>query len=191
VIAAIGIAAFVLFARQLVTDIGVNPDTGEITQCSLISNDELNQIFGGKDAEAHPLGGIVEATVGQLLDKRILKDAGDCWIVGSGTTTAVTGRIAAQDSGNASGDFQAAKSAAQTGGYFAGDVTGVGDEAFCTAATDVYAFGILVRSGNRLAYVSLLDNAASIGDWQTGPNGEITSPATCQLAGEIASAVLR
>src|SRR5437764_217654 len=79
----------------------VNPDTGERQECPLVSNDELNVIFGGSTAQARPMGGIFRSTVGQFLDNRVLKDASDCWIVGSGTTTAVTGRIAAIDGVNA------------------------------------------------------------------------------------------
>jgi hypothetical protein len=190
VLAIVAVAALFFIGRQFVNDLGINPDTGQIQECQLVSNAQLNQIFGGTDAEAHPLGGIVDATVGQFLDKRILATANDCWIVGSGTSTTVTGRIAAADSSNASGDFQSAKSAAQAAGYYAGDVSGVGDEAFCTGATDVYSFGILARSGGRLTYVSLVNGGQSIGDWQTADNGEITSPATCQVAAEIAKAVL-
>jgi hypothetical protein len=192
VIAAIGIGALVIFTRQLASDIGVNPDTGQVQSCSLITNDQLDSIFGGTNASALPMGGLVDATIGQLLDKRVIKDADDCWIVASGTSTAVTGRIAAQDGLNGSGDYQAARSAAQQGKYFGGDVSGYGDEAFCTGASDAGSFGILVRSGGRLVYVSLLDpTSGAIGNWETTSDGVTISPDTCSLAGEIAAAVLK
>jgi hypothetical protein len=191
VIAVIGVGALFLLGRQLVSDLGVDPETGATRECPIVSNDELNQIFGSDDAAALPMGGLVDATIGQVLDKRVLKDAEDCWILGSGTGTAVTGRIAAQDGVNASGDFQAAKAAAQAGEFFGGDVSGYGDEAFCTGGSTALSFGILVRSGGRLAYVSLIDNTRAIGDWEETDDGVTISPDTCQLAGEIANAALR
>jgi len=192
VIAVIGVGALFVFSRQLVSDLGVNPDTGETQECQLVSDDELDAIFGGRDAQALPMGGIFDATIGQLLDKRVLKDANDCWIVASGTSTAVSGRIAAQDGIDASGGFQAAKSAAQAGDYFGGDIPGYGDEAFCTGVSQAGSFGILVRSGGRLVYVSLLDpKSGAIGDWETSDDGVTISPDTCKLAGEVALAVVR
>jgi hypothetical protein len=192
VIAVLGIAALVFFSRQLVSGFGVNPDTGQAQQCTLITDEKLDAVFGGNGAQTLPLQGFANATFGQLLDKRILKDADSCWIVASGTDQEVTGRIAAQDGLNASGDFQSAKSAAQEGGYFAGDLSGFGDEAFCTSMSQVGSFGILVRSGGRLVYVSLLDpRSGTIGDWVTTPDGLVTSPDTCKLAGEVAAAVLQ
>src|SRR3954452_10482840 len=192
VVAVILLAAAFFFFRQVASDIGVNPDTGEVRECPLISNDELNVVFGGDGAQALPLGGVFGQTVGRFLDNRALKDASACWILGSGTSTTVTGRIAATDAVNASGDYQAAKAAAQAGKYYGGDVSGYGDEAFCTGVSDVGSFGILVRSGGRLAYVSLLNPPSGpIGDWQTSDDGVTTSPDTCALAGSIANAVLR
>jgi hypothetical protein len=192
VLAILAVAGILILGRQVVSDLGVNPDTGEVTECSLVSNDKLNAVFGGSDAQAMPMGGIADATIGQVLDKRILRDAPDCWIVASGTAQSVTGRIAAQDGLNASGDFQSAKAAAQAGGYFGGDAPGIGEEAFCTGASEAGSFGILVHSGGRLVYVSLLDpRSGAIGDWVITQDGVTTSPDTCQLAGEIAAAVLQ
>ena len=75
----------------------------------------------------------------------------------------MTGRLARQDGGDASGDYQRARQEAEAGGYFAGDAGGVGDEAFCTGMSEAGSFGILVRAGGNLAYVSLLDPAAMEG----------------------------
>jgi hypothetical protein len=192
VLVIIAVAALFVLGRQMVSDLGVNPDTGQVTECSLVSNDKLDAVFGGSNAQAMPMGGIADATIGQVLDKRVLKDAPDCWIVASGTAQSVTGRIAAQDGLNASGDFQSAKSAAQADGYFGGDAQGFGEEAFCTGASEAGSFGILVHSGGRLVYVSLLDpRSGAIGDWVVTPDGVTTSPETCRLAGEIAAAVLQ
>ncbi len=120
-------------------------------------------------------------------------DASDCWILTSGTETSVTGRIAKQDSINASGDFQAAKAKASDGKFFGGDLSGVGDEAFCTGASEQSpSFGVLVRQGGSLVYVSLIDPTfATQGDWETTADGVLISPETCNLAGQVAAAVLR
>jgi hypothetical protein len=145
----------------------------------------------GTDAQALPMGAIANATIGLVLDQRVLKDAPDCWIAGS-SSTSVTGRLARQDGGDTSGDFQKAKKAAQDGGYFAADVSGYGDEAFCTTASDAISFGILVRSGGKLAYVSLIDpTAMQDGNFQMNDNGQMVSPDTCATAGEIAKAMLK
>ena len=56
--------------------------------------------------------------------------------------------------------YQRARQEAEAGGYFAGEASGVGDEAFCTGMSEAGSFGILVRAGGNLAYVSLLDPAA-------------------------------
>ena len=190
ILAAIAIS---IFSAKLIEGIGVNPD-GSIKTCDLITAQELQAQLGA-DAQALPMGGIVDATIGQLLDQRILKDKPDCWIVGSGDTTTAkqtgtTGRLALQDGGDTSGDYNRYRQAAQDGGYFAGDVSGYGDQAFCTAASEAGSFGILVRSGGKLAYVSLIDPTALAGSVQTGANGVLTSPETCAHAGEIAKAML-
>ena len=137
------------------------------------------------------MGGLVDNTVGRVLDRRALPDATDCLIVGA-SATSVTGRLARQDGGDASGDYQRARQEAEAGGYFAGEANGVGDEAFCTGMSEAGSFGILVRSGGDLAYVSLFDPTA----WedrvlQTDANGVTVSPETCARAGAVALAMLR
>ncbi len=185
----IGVIGITVLGIKFAESVGVNPD-GSRKACELISTDDLRAAVG-RDAEAMPMGGLVDSTIGQLLDQRILKDAPDCWIVGSGDSS-VTGRIARQGGGDASGDFRKARQAAQDAGYLADDVSGFGDEAFCTNATEVASFGILVRSGGRLAYVSLIDpKSMQDGGFETGPNGEMTSPRTCALAGAIARGMLK
>ena len=110
----------------------------------------------------------------------------------STSATSATGRLARQDGGDASGDFQLARQAAESGGYFAGDASGVGDEAFCTGMSEAGSFGILVRAGGNLAYVSLFDPTAMEDNArQTDANGVIVSPETCARAGAVALAMLR
>lgn len=190
---AIGIVLLVLLVigvsilgQRFVEDMGIDPD-GTLTECAIVSSADVSDALDGS-AEALPLGGIVDATVGQLLDKRVIPDAEDCWIAGDNTPT---GRIARQ-SGDASGSFRSARDAAQDGGYFAGDVSGLGDDAFCTGMSEAGSFGVLVRRGDTLVYVSLINADLTGGSgFVTNADGVVTSPATCELAGRIAQQVTR
>ena len=107
--------------------------------------------------------------------------------------TSAAGRLARQDGGDASGDFQRGRQAAQDGGYFGGDVGGFGDEAFCTSACarPCRSASSSAPAGD-LAYVSLIDPAAmENGDLDVRRDGQMISPKTCAMAGEIALAMLR
>ena len=189
VLVIIGIIGIAVLGMRFAEDLGVNPD-GSTKACEFITNEELGAALGG-DAEALPMGDLVDSTVGQVLDRRALADAPDCWIVSS-SANSLTGRLARQDGGDASGDFQRARQGAEAGGYFAGEASGVGDEAFCTGMSETGSFGILVRLGGNLAYVSLFDPATMESrDFQTDANGVIVSPEACAQAGEVALAMLR
>ena len=120
VLGIIGIIGISIFSIRFAEDLGVNPD-GSIKACELITNEELGAALGG-EAQAAPLGGLVDSTVGLVLDRRVLPDAPACWIVGSSAASA-TGRLARQDGGDASGDYQRARQDAEAGGYFAGDAS--------------------------------------------------------------------
>jgi hypothetical protein len=178
--------AVTVLGMKFAQDLGIGPD-GNVAQCSLISNSDLASVLGG-DATAMPLGGIADATIGQLLDKRIIPTAEDCWIVGS---NAGTGRIARQTGGDASGTFRSAKDTAKSGNYYAGDVSGVGDEAFCTGMSEAASFGVLVRSGDRLVYVSLIGTDIGSSNFQPNAEGVVVSPETCKLGQEVAKKILR
>lgn len=180
VLVIIGVIGITALGMKLADDLGVNPD-GTTKTCELITDGELEQVLGS-GAQALPMGGIADATIGQVLDKRVIADAPDCW-VSSASDSATTGRVARQDGGDASGDFRSARQTAQGGVYFDGDVAGLGDEAFCTAISEFGAAGILVRSGGRLVYVSLIDMATL--DGSEGPQH------ACAVAAEIASRMLR
>ena len=188
VIAVIGVIGISIVGMRFAEDMGVNPD-GSFDSCELVNADDVRAIIG--PAEVLPMGGLVDSTIGQLLDQRILGDAPDCWIIAE-SENSVTGRLARLDGGDASGDFARYRQAAQDGGYFAGAVSGVGEEAFCTSATEAMSFGVLVRSGGRLAYVSLIDPAAmQSSEFEFNEDGMMISPKTCAVAGQIAQAMLR
>jgi hypothetical protein len=187
VLGIIGVVALGAFANQFVSDMGLNED-GTFSECELISAGELQAILGS-DAIATPLGGLVDSTMGQLLDKRVLGDAPDCWLI-SDEASSVTGRLARQD-GNAAAAYAAALQLARDGGYYAGDLS-AGDEAFCTGMSEVGSFGALVRRGDSVAYVALIDaEAMQASDFEIGDDGVISSGRVCALAGELAEASLR
>jgi hypothetical protein len=189
IVGAIGVVLVIVaivglvFAAGKLTEGMVNPD-GTLKSCTLISDQDLSEALDA-DAQALPLDGIWDATMGNVLDKRVLKDAEDCWIaVGSGVSTsatadAATGRLAASSGGDASGAFRQEKEKANRDGYFASDVSGLGDEAFCTALSEMGSAGVLVRSGDRLAYVSLVT---------ADPSG---GSDTCATAQQVAKRMLR
>lgn len=183
--------ALAAFGIQFAQDMGFNTD-GTRKSCDLISDDRLAQVMGGAPT-AMPLGGLVDATMGQVLDKRVLADAPDCWLVGS-SGSSVTGRLALEDLANAAGAFAREKDGAKSGGYFAYETTGSdgpGDEAFCTGVSKALSVGVLARSGNRLAYVSLIDGRGAGTDLETTADGVTTSPAMCDLAAHVAQEMLR
>ncbi len=141
---------------KFASDMGFNPD-GSITECEFISTDELTAIVGG-EAQVMPLGGLVDATIGQVLDKRILADAPDCWLVrrqraARAPPAGSPGRTAATRPATS----RARAVERRDRWLLRGDVSGVGDEAFCTGVSNAMSVGVLVRSGGRLAYVSLID----------------------------------
>jgi hypothetical protein len=186
VVAIVGFLALGALVSQFASDMGIDGE-GNLKTCELIAAGDVESILG-PDAQATPMGGLVDNTIGRALDQRILPDAPDCWLI-SGMGSNVTGRIAQQD-GNASGTFASSRQAAEAGGYFAGDAS-FGDEAFCTAMTEVGSFGILVRRGDSLAYVSLLDaDMMEAQNFEVGPDGQLVSAQTCDLAGRIAEATL-
>ncbi len=174
-------------AQRLTQEEGVSPD-GSMNECAFVSSADASDALG-VEVGAVPLGGLVDATVGQILDKRVIPDAEECWVVGGSTAT--TGRIARQVGDDASGSFNAARATAIASAYFAGDVSGLGDQAFCTGMSEAESFGVLVLRGDTLVYVSLIDPAVAGLDRQTNSDGVVTSPKTCALAQEVAKKVLR
>ncbi len=185
VLVVIVIVALSIIGMRFAQDLGVNSN-GTLTECAIVSSADVSDALGGK-AEALPLGGIVDATIGQVLDKRVIPNADDCWVAGDNTAT---GRVARQAGGDAAGAFRSAKAAAMAGAYFAGDVSGVGDEAFCTGMSEADSFGVLTRRGDTLVYVSLIDPATAVSGMQTNSDGVVISPQTCALAQAVARKVL-
>jgi len=188
IVLVIGMIGIIFLGGQLVTSMGINSD-GTLRQCPFVSDSRLAASLG-TDVHASELTGFFDATVGRALDKRVLGDATDCWVAEGTNTTAGFGRIALYNGSDAASRFQE-EHAQAADAYLAQDLTGVGDEAFCTGVSDTGMSGVLVRRGDTLVYVSLLDTAFASGDgFQTSDTGVLFSPQTCRLAQQVAAAVL-
>ncbi len=182
----IAVAGIVFLGNQIIKSVPVD-EQGNLQDCPFVSNEQLSSVLGA-GTKAVPLTGFFDATIGIILDKRVLPDDEDCWITSDGATG--TGRIARYQGSDAAARFQAEKQAAQptsedqgngltleTAGYFAGDVSGVGDEAFCTDFSTGLMEGVLVRKGDTLVYVSL-------------QGGTDSAESTCEQAQQVAQAIL-
>jgi hypothetical protein len=184
------IAFIALFAAgsSFVGGLGVDSN-GNFKDCPIVSTAQLQTVLGS-DAQAAPLSGLANSTIGAALDKRILPNADNCW-VGAGTSPDSTqasgafGRIAKYSGGDAASVFAQEKAKASSGGYLASEVPGVGDEAFCTGWSDYPATGALVRKGNDLVYVSFLIGETFTFDQASGDTGILYSPSACQDAVKI------
>ena len=183
----VAVIAVTALGMRFASDMGVNPD-GTLKSCEIVSNENLATVLPG-EPQAMPMQGLVDATIGQVLDKRVLKDASDCWLVTD--QSSVTGRLARQDTGDGASAFANEKANAESGAYYAKPITGVGDEAFCTGVSEAMSVGVLARSGNRLVYVSLIDGEVSPSDLTPTDGGVVTSAKTCDLAAKVAQVLLK
>ena len=207
VILAIALVAFVALAGTLISyfvgDLGGPDGGGGIDdQCEILSDADARTLFGGS-ADAIDLSGLSDATIGFILDKRVLATAPDCWVTDG--DNAYIARIARYEGGDAASVFALERQAAEptsedqgggitvtTDGYNGGDVTGLGDEAFCTGISQGIMAGVLVRQGDRLIYVSVgPPDENQPPEMGTGQNGVVVAPALCAFAQEVASFMLR
>jgi hypothetical protein len=149
--------------------------------------------------------GLYDATIGLVADKRALTDDQDCIILDGQRAYLV--RVALHQGGDAQQVFANERKKAQpvtvdqggglsttSEGYDGGDVSGLGDEAFCTTISPAIMGGVLVRQGDRVVYVSVgaeaegaspIDLAPASGD----DNG-LLSPTLCSIAQDVARQVL-
>ena len=148
VIAAIGL---VIAGGRLVDEIQKNPDAMFGGECPFVGPSEVSDALG-TDAQVFEVDGFVGGTMGAILDRRLLADAPDCYIVSDDGTT---GRIAVLDGGGE----EAFAAAAAAGDRIRAQDTDIGDEAFCTTTDGNGSAGVLVRFGERVVYVSVLDQS--------------------------------
>jgi hypothetical protein len=196
----VGVAALVFLGNRVVQSIGVDPE-GNLQPCPFVTNEELSSVLG-PGTEALPLQGFFDATLGLILDKRVMPDDEDCWITSDGANG--TGRIARYQGPDAAAKYLAEREQAQptsedqgggvtleNPGYFGGDLSGFGDEAFCTGISDAIMAGVLVRQGDTLVYVSLLGGVDVGPGLGATPSGVVVSQSTCERAQEVARAILQ
>jgi hypothetical protein len=183
VLGVIGIIGMMFFARSFVEGLGVNPD-GSLKECPYLPDAELDAAIG-RDGYALPLSGIIGQIATESVDARILPKADGCWIVSE--EPPLIGRVAVVDSGDAATQFATIKATGE-GDYTGPAVSGLGDEAFCTGMSTGIGSGVLVRQGNRLVFVSLVDQGLA-SDLEFDEDVPY-SPSTCALAQRVAAAAL-
>jgi hypothetical protein len=149
VILVVGGIALSFFVSQLVEQVQEDPDAVFGGECELVSSFEVGDALR-QDVEVLALEGLADGMMGSFLDKRLLPDATDCWILGDGTT----GRIAVVDT-DAETVFRTSRAEAEAS-FLYGDIEGIGDEAFCTTIDQQGSGGVLVRFDQRVVYVSLV-----------------------------------
>ena len=185
-------AVLVFIGGQIVKSVPIDSQ-GNLAPCAIVSDEKLSSVLG-PGTQAIPLEGIFDTLLGLVLDKRVIPDAEDCFISADKGNSG-TGRIARYVGSDAAARFQQEKQNAQptsqdkgngltveNPGYFGGDVSGVGDEAFCTDDSEAFMSGVLVRQGDTLVYVSLLGGAGF---------GSSSSETSCELAQKVAKIILQ
>jgi hypothetical protein len=211
VIAIVALALFAFVLSRLVGDFlggaggpdGFGGGDGGSTDgaCALLPDDEARQVLGGNADAIELSGGLYELSIGLIIDKRVLPDAPDCWVTeGEKSFMARVARsdgngaaVYAQEKANAqpTSEDQGGGVSVENPGYFGGDVSGLGDEAFCTGLSPTIMAGVVVRQGDSVVYASvgppeegqLVPNMGSEGD-------VVTAPDLCLLAQELAREVL-
>lgn len=195
-VVAIVVGLFLILGQlfsNIATNLGVNGDGTIGDECPFLSDADARTVFGG-NADAFELSGLYDASLGLILDKRVLTNAQDCGV--SDGATAYVARIAMYQGGDAASVFEAERTAAEptsddqgggvsieNPGYLGGDVAGLGDEAFCTDISPAIMAGVLVRQGERVVYVSV--GSASEADPTVDPSE------LCSVAQEVARFMLR
>ncbi len=208
VILAIGLVAFVALAGTLLNSIAGNlggdggGGTGIDADCPFLSDADARTLFGGS-ADAIELSGLTDATIGFVIDKRVLSTAPDCWVTDG--DKAYIARIARYQGNDAASVFGVERQAAEpssddqgggitvtTEGYNAGEVSGLGDEAFCTGVLPTGMAGVLVREGDRVVYVSVGPaNENEPPQMGLSDGRVVTAPELCSFSQEVARFILR
>ena len=195
VLAAIAVIGFVAVAGALFGNVASNLGGvgGADDNCVFLSDEDARTVFGG-NADAIELAGLYDASIGLIIDKRVLANAPDCWVTEG--AKAYIARIAVYQGGDAASVFATERAEAEATsedqgdgvtienpGYLGGDVSGLGDEAFCTDISPAIMAGVLVREGDRVLYVSV---GSANEDQPTLDPAEL-----CTFAQEVARFMLR
>lgn len=150
----VGVVAAVILGGRLVGEIADNPDGFFGGPCPIADPSEVSEAVGAP-VDVFELEGFMGGTMDLLLDKRLLPAAPDCYAVGD---DGFIGRIAVED-GDGQTVFDEARRVAEES-FLERELAGIGDEAFCTTVSESGSSGVLVRWGERVAYVSVADGNA-------------------------------
>ncbi|MEX1169301.1 MAG: hypothetical protein WEE50_04075, partial [Chloroflexota bacterium] len=202
ILVVIGVAAFVFFVGSFVNNLGVGENGSIGDDCLFLSDAEARAVLGG-DADATELAGLYDVSIGIVIDKRVLADAPDCLV--SEGNAAHLARVALYQGGDAADVVATERQRAaptsqdqgggitlENAGYYGGEASGIGNEAFCTGLSDAIMAGVLVRQGDRVVYVSVgpPSEGEQVPDMDITPDGVVTSPGLCALAQDLARAIL-
>jgi hypothetical protein len=194
VLVVVALVAFVALAGTLFNNLTGNLSNGDAFggDCAFLSDADAKTVFGG-NADAFDLSGLADASIGLIIDKRVLPNAPDCWVTEG--DKAYIARIALYQGSDASSVFTAEFNASlpssqdqgggvtiENPGYFGGEVSLAGDEAFCTDLSAAIMAGVLVRQGDRVVYVSV---------GSANENQPADASALCSFALEVAEFMLR
>jgi hypothetical protein len=188
-----------VFVAGFLGSVRSGDETAQAGACPLLTDADARQVLGGHP-KAIGLSGVFVAVPGILLDDRALDLAPDCWIrEGERAWFARVARTDGRGSRVFAGEkFDAQRTWERPDGkppypmYFAGDVSGLGDEAFCTALSRTAMAGVVVRQGDTVVYASV----SPPGPYNTSTATEVmfrdvvTAPDLCALAQELARKVL-
>jgi hypothetical protein len=207
VILVIGLVAILALAGTLINGLagnlgGGNGGSGIDAECPFLSDADARTLFGGS-ADAIELSGLTDATIGLVIDKRVLSTAPDCWVTDG--DKAYIARVARYQGNDAASVFALERQAAEptsedqgggitvtTDGYNAGEVSGLGDEAFCTGVLPTGMAGVLVRQGDRVVYASVGPaNENEPPQMGLSDSGVPTAPELCTFAQQVARFILR
>ena len=171
-----------------------------VKPCPFLTDKAARDALGGS-AKAQLLGGFLKDATAIINDNRALADAPSCWVIdGDGASAARVAKM----SGGAKDRYAKERALAEPQttdkggglsvtreGYFGAEVSGLGDEAFCTSSDFTGDVGVLVRKGDTLVYASVRPADFNPDDLQAGTeSGLVTNDKACQLAQKLARAVV-
>jgi hypothetical protein len=209
VIFVLAVGAFVVFG--FIVNRVAHKVIGTQGPCPFLSNADAAASFGA-GTTVQRLEGLSKVLV--IIDARVMPNDPSCAISrddpnaapGASSSSGGIGRVARYQGSAASAKYQAeltkAKGVSEDRGngitvtsenYYNKDVSGLGDQAFCTTSSGVGA-GVLTRKGDTLVYVSVVADVNTVPGIDTSdPNHPKlgTDDVHCELAQRLARQVLR
>jgi hypothetical protein len=198
------IVLFAIAGTAFFGTVGVLDQDGDdvpFGECTIISDEAARDVLGG-GADAMSTG-VLGVSIGRILDDRALATAEDCWIVsGAGDSSA---RVARYQGSDARDRYDHDRMQAETTSddrpegitvtreaWLYRDLSGVGDAAYCTAASFAGAVGAMVIEGDTVVFASIAPGSFDAGDYEVDEaTGNLVSEELCQQAVTLAQRVNR